>query len=332
VYERTFWMKQYFLGVDIGGTKSHALIADEEGNALGFGETGPGNHEVVGYRGLKKALTIITSQALGVASIRRNQIAGAGFGVAGYDWPSELAPTLEAIQTLKLKARLSAVNDTIVGLLAGASQGWGIAVVAGTGENCWGWDVNRRVGRVTGNGYGENGSAWTLVYKSVEAIAHQWTLRGPATALTPAFIKLTGAKDISDFLEGLALERYHLDPRAAPLVFQVASQGDEIAQGIIHWTGQELGQLALCVARQLEFQKINFEVVLVGSLYEIGSMLIDPMRETIHTEAPGARLVRLAAPPVIGGVLLGMEQVGLEAWKVRERLIESTNHLLSEVE
>jgi N-acetylglucosamine kinase-like BadF-type ATPase len=332
VYERTFWMKQYFLGVDIGGTKSHALIADEEGNALGFGETGPGNHEVVGYRGLKKALTIITSQALGVASIRRNQIAGAGFGVAGYDWPSELAPTLEAIQTLKLKARLSAVNDTIVGLLAGASQGWGIAVVAGTGENCWGWDVNRRVGRVTGNGYGENGSAWTLVYKSVEAIAHQWTLRGPATALTPAFIKLTGAKDISDFLEGLALERYHLDPRAAPLVFQVASQGDEIAQGIIRWTGQELGQLALCVARQLEFQKINFEVVLVGSLYEIGSMLIDPMRETIHTEAPGARLVRLAAPPVIGGVLLGMEQVGLEAWKVRERLIESTNHLLSEVE
>jgi N-acetylglucosamine kinase-like BadF-type ATPase len=325
-------MKQYFLGVDIGGTKSHALIADEEGNALGFGETGPGNHEVVGYRGLKKALTIITSQALGVASIRRNQIAGAGFGVAGYDWPSELAPTLEAIQTLKLKARLSAVNDTIVGLLAGASQGWGIAVVAGTGENCWGWDVNRRVGRVTGNGYGENGSAWTLVYKSVEAIAHQWTLRGPATALTPAFIKLTGAKDISDFLEGLALERYHLDPRAAPLVFQVASQGDEIAQGIIRWTGQELGQLALCVARQLEFQKINFEVVLVGSLYEIGSMLIDPMRETIHTEAPGARLVRLAAPPVIGGVLLGMEQVGLEAWKVRERLIESTNHLLSEVE
>jgi N-acetylglucosamine kinase-like BadF-type ATPase len=324
-----YGMKRYFLGVDIGGTKSHALIADEEGNALGFGETGPGNHEVVGYRGLKKALNIITSQALEMASVRRNHIAGAGFGVAGYDWPSELAPTLEAIQTLKLKAPLAAVNDAIVGLLAGASQGWGVAVVAGTGENCWGWDVNRRVGRVTGNGYGEHGGAWTLVYKSIEAIAHQWTLRGPATALTPAFIELTGAKDIFDFLEGLALERYHLDSRTAPLVFQVASQGDEIAQDIIHWTGQELGQLALCVIRQLEFQKLDVEVVLVGSLYEIGEMLINPMKDMIHTEAPGAHLARLAAPPVVGGVLLGMEQLGLEAWKVREKLIESTNRLIA---
>jgi len=38
-----------FLGVDIGSSKSHAIIADERGNVLGFGEGGPGNHEVVGY-------------------------------------------------------------------------------------------------------------------------------------------------------------------------------------------------------------------------------------------------------------------------------------------
>ena len=31
----------YFLGIDIGGTKSHALIADEEGRAVGFGQAGP---------------------------------------------------------------------------------------------------------------------------------------------------------------------------------------------------------------------------------------------------------------------------------------------------
>ena len=46
----------YFLGIDIGGTKSHALIADETGRAVGFGQGGPGNHEVVGYSGLEAML------------------------------------------------------------------------------------------------------------------------------------------------------------------------------------------------------------------------------------------------------------------------------------
>ena len=41
--------KQYFLGVDVGGTKSHCLIADEGGHVVGFGHSGPGNWEAVGW-------------------------------------------------------------------------------------------------------------------------------------------------------------------------------------------------------------------------------------------------------------------------------------------
>ena len=45
---------KYFLGVDIGGTKSHALIADESGQVVGFGRAGAGNWEGVGYDGLQQ--------------------------------------------------------------------------------------------------------------------------------------------------------------------------------------------------------------------------------------------------------------------------------------
>src|SRR5512136_56265 len=103
-------MKRYFLGVDVGGTKTHALIADESGQASGFGEAGPGNHEGVGYDGLAAALQIAIEQALARAGISRRQIAGAGFGVGGYDWPSEREPTLRAIGTLGIHAPLEAVN------------------------------------------------------------------------------------------------------------------------------------------------------------------------------------------------------------------------------
>jgi N-acetylglucosamine kinase-like BadF-type ATPase len=319
-------MKRCFLGVDVGATKTHALVADETGQALGFGESGPGNHELVGYDGLAQALQGAVHDALAMAGIEVGQIVGAGFGIAGYDWLAERVPTLDAIRPLGIEAPIELVNDTLVGLLAGASEGWGVAVVAGTGCNCWGWDRSRRVGRVTGHGtwMGEGAGASELVGNAICAVSLAWSRRGPATRLAPAFTEWCGARDTSELIEGLCLGRYHLEADAAPLVFQVATEGDEVAQEVIDWAGRELGSLAVGVIRQLEFDALDVEVVLVGSLYDGGPMLIEPMQHVIHEAAPRARLVRLTAPPVVGGVLLGAEQAGMWRSGLRERLIEST--------
>ncbi len=321
-------MTGYYLGVDIGGTKSHALIADQDGNALGFGNYGPGNHEEVGYEGLRVALQTITEKALAIPGLKKNQISSAGFGVAGYDWPSELQPTLDAIHSIGLTCPVEAVNDTIIGLLAGTSRGWGVAVVAGTGTNCWGWDEHHNIGRVTGVGYGEHGGAGNLIDRAMVAIAYEWTRRGPKTKLTNEFLHMTGAQDIPSLIEGLEMGEYYLGSDYAPVVYQVAHQGDAVARSIIEWAGSELGHTAVAVIRQLEIQQKEFEVVLVGSLYEMGEMLIEPMRQIITMEAPKAHLVRLSAPPVIGGVLLAMEQVGLRSTIIRENLIHSTCKLI----
>ena len=324
-------MAKYFLGVDIGGTKSHALIADETGQALGLGVGGAGNHEVVGYRGLIKTLNAITDAALSMAGISKKQLAGAGFGIAGYDWPAERESTRRAIQTLTLSAPFEFVNDTIIGLLAGAAEGWGVVVVAGTGNNCRGRDRQGREGRVTGAGpeMGEYGGAGELVAKAVQAVSKSWSQRGPPTRLTDAFVELAGATDVTDLLEGLVLGRYRLSAADAPVVFRVAAEGDEVAQEIVHWAGRELGSLATGVIRQLSFEQSDFEVVLAGSVFKGSSTLIETMATTIHAVAPGAGLVLLAAPPVIGGVLLGMERAGVEHSGIRQTLIDTTNAMLT---
>jgi len=318
-------MTHYFLGIDIGGTKSHALLADEQGRVVGFGEAGPGNHEVVGYDGLRTVLQLVSDHALSMAGIDRRQIAGAGFGVAGYDWPSELPPTLEAIEALDLSCPIEVVNDTVIGLVAGAEEGWGVALVAGTSNNCWGWDEHHHIGRVIGGGirFGENGGSYELVLQAIIAIAKEWTMRGPATALTPVFVSYFGARDAAHLLEGIQLEYYHPGPALAPLVFKVAEAGDEVAQGIIRWSGEELADLARGVIRQLRFQDRSFDVVLVGSMFNGGAMLVDPMKASILQEAPGARFVRLTVPPVVGAVLLGMQQGGLSIPDMRPRVEET---------
>jgi N-acetylglucosamine kinase-like BadF-type ATPase len=319
-------MRRYFLGADVGATKTHSLVADETGRAAGFGTAGPGNHEMVGYDGLAAALAEASGQALAAAGVSKEEVAGAGFGVAGYDWPSEREPTLEAIGSLGLRAPVEAVNDTSLGLLAGAAGGWGVAVVSGTGCNARGWDrLRQREGKVTGHGtwMGEAAGGSELILKAVQAIAHEWTRRGPSTALTDAFLAHTGAANLDDLLEGLGTGRLDLDAAAAPLVFQVAAAGDPVAGEIIRWAGCELGELACAIIRQLEFEALAFDVVLIGSMFDGGPLLTEPMRCTVHSLAPAARLVRLAVPPVIGAVLLGMEQAGLDALPRRAALVAS---------
>ncbi len=305
---------RYFSGVDVGATKTHALIADETGRAVGFGRSGPGNPQNVGYDGLREVLSAALREALAMAQVPKEQIAGAGFGIGGYDWPSQRPAILNAIAALGLAAPIEAVNDALIGLLAGAEEGWGVAVVSGTGCNCRGWDRTRqREGQVTGGGLlmGEAAGATELIAHAVRALAHAWTGRGPATQLAPVLAGHAGARDLSDLLEGLMSGRYVLDASAAPRVLQVAAAGDPVALALVSWAGRELGELANTVIRQLAFEATAFDVVLVGSMFADGATLIQPMRETITALAPGARLAHLTTLPVVGAVLLGMEQAGL---------------------
>ncbi len=319
----------YFLGADIGATKTHILITDGTGQALGLGEAGPGNHEVVGYPGMLAAIQTAATAALAQAGLTLDQITGAGFGVAGYDWPSQEQITLETIAGLRLKAPVLAVNDTILGLLAGSTEGWGIAVVSGTSCNCWGWDSRReRIGRVTGGSgaFGENAGSTEIVAQALKAVSHAWTTRGPATALSGALVNYAGAKDVPDLLSGLMQDRYMLSPAAAPLIFQVAAAGDPVALDLIRWAGRELGELALCVIRQLDFAGLDFDIVQIGSMYRGSPLLTEIMQETVWAHAPRARFVRLNAPVAVGAVLLGMEAAGRQPDRAqRERMIQSAS-------
>ncbi len=320
-------MSQYFLGIDVGATKSHALIADSQGRAVGFGEGGPGSHEVVGYDGLQTVLHTIVNAALASAGIGKAEIIGAGFGIAGYDWPGDAAPHRRVIASLELSAPYALVNDTIIGLVAGATEGWGVGVVSGTGCNCWGRDRQGREGRMTGGGhaFAEYAGGGDLVAKAVQTVALAWGRRGPATRLTDVFLRLTGATDEMDLLEGLYRGHYQLTSAAAPLIFQVAAEGDAVAQDIIRWAGRELGSLAIGVIRQLGFEQLDFEVVQIGSLYNGSPVLGETMMATIHEVAPGARAIRLTVPPVVGGVLLGMEQAGVNYPPLRATLVKAAS-------
>jgi N-acetylglucosamine kinase-like BadF-type ATPase len=321
------YLMNYFMGVDIGGTKTHVLIADEKGNVIGFGQVGPGNYETVGPSGMYEALRKGVGAALTSSALDLNDISGAGFGIAGYDWPNERKLMEDTILKLGVSFPYAIVNDTIPGLVAGAKDGWGVVVVSGTGCNCRGWDQeHKREAYLSGAGVrlGEYAGATELLFRAMQLVSLEWSHRGAATALTPALIEFAGAKDLEDLIAGYSQGRYFINAQAAKVVFEVAKKGDQIAIELIKWAGCGLGDMACGVIRQLGFEGLEFDVVLSGSMFAGGPLLIEPMRETITAVAPKANLVKLNMPPVIGSVIIGMEQGGLMANdSIRTRLAKT---------
>ena len=320
-------MAQYFLGADLGGTKTRVMISDSSGLLLGLGESGPGNHESVGYKGFRHNLNQAASKALEQAHLSPQQISGAGFGIGGYDWPIEYQPTMEIIATLGLTCPVELVNDSELGVYCGSPRGWGVAVVSGTGCNCRGWDESRtKFGRVTGSGleFGEFGGASEMMFMVSRAIAFEWTGRGPATALSTALVEKYGVKNLHDLLQGLICHQFEFDASDTLLVFKVASQGDTVALDLIRWVGRELGEMANTVIRQLHFENIAFDLVQIGSMFDGSPLLTEEMEKVVHAIAPGANFIRTKDPPVIGAVILGMHAAGIQpALDVRARLTSS---------
>lgn len=315
-----------YLGVDVGGTKSVAWLCDTDGHVLGVAHGPPGVRRGNNYDVMAQVLNDITEQALQQAGLEKQNIVSACFGISGYDWESQRQPHLDAISTINLNAHITLVNDTLLVLHAGSESGAGIALIAGTSCNCIGQMSDGRTGRAVGEGFimGEGAGAVELVLQAKYAVAAAWTQTGSPTMLTEQFVAHLGASDPTDMIEGLVTGRYRLRADAAPLVFEAAQVGDDVARRLVLWAAEALASMVFGVARQMYITDEAVEIVTGGSFFKAGPILVDSLRAAVLGEIEGARFTHVEAQPVIGAVLMAMRSDNLDADVIalaRERML-----------
>ena len=54
-----------------------------------------------------------------------------------------------------------------------------------------------------------------------------------------------------------------------------------------------------------------------------------PMRKIVMQHCPKAKLIRLDGPPVVGAVILGMEQAGFDGYAVRGEMVRTAKIVIS---
>jgi N-acetylglucosamine kinase-like BadF-type ATPase len=315
-----------YLGIDVGGTKTHALIADAAGRIWGAGRGGPANWEMVGLEGTYQVLNQVLEEALVAADLDRSALTAAGYGLAGLDWPSDEARLIPIIERLDVPGPKTLVNDAYIALYAGSGDGWGVAVIAGTGATIAGRNRRGEWFRSFGwnHRWGDFGSASDIVSLATRALVHAYTGRSQPTALTGRFLAYYRAGSLPELAEQIARgEVEQPDGRLAPLVFETAQAGDAVAEEIIRTAGRELGLNALAVARRLELTDQPFPLVLAGGVFRSNSELLRrALLEPVQAEAPAVQSVDLQAPPVIGSVFLAMQAADREVTlEIRQRLL-----------
>ena len=300
------------LAMDAGNSKTDVAVVTTEGTLLAR-ERGPGFAPYAD--GVDRAVGSLEGTVR--SALRRAADPHVGLVkacLANADLPVEEVQIADSMRARGWGEGVHVANDTFAVLRAGTDQPRGVAVVCGAGINCVGLLPDGRtsrflaLGHMTGDWGGGLGLAQEVMWWSVRAEDG----RGPATALSAAVAThfvLQSAMAVAEnvHLGRIARDRLH---ELVPLLFRVAGTGDPVARSIVERQAREVVSLAAIALRRLRLDSVPADVVLGGGVLTARDpLLMSAIRAGLAQEAPLSRVHVLSAPPVLGAILLGLEDM-----------------------
>ena len=305
---------RYVLGIDQGGSKTCAMVCNSEGEILGVGYGRGACHSVQGMSAAMEGISAAVSQALSQAKLQPEQVDQVAGGLTGVDWPHEAELLRENVsRTLSIaKERIIVVNDCIIALRAGTSSAAGCILCAGSGLNCavrdgkgkeytYGFYIEDRM---------QGGTA--LGKRTIQAVYDGESGLTEKTPLTDAVLEHMHCSTVDELLyRQVTTGLDGAQVLSLPLVLEAyALNGDVAACKVLRQYGEDIARYVTCGLKRLDMLQSEAEVVLSGSIFKCrSSILVDTVTNAIHAEAPKAQIVESVYEPVVGGVLLALDQL-----------------------
>jgi N-acetylmuramic acid 6-phosphate etherase len=299
------------LGIDGGGSHTVALLAQCDGTVVGRGTAGPSNLQTVGTERALRALDEVVAAAFAAADRPRATVTGACLGLAGAGREEDRGVIRDWAARVGLAATVEVTTDAALLLVAGTEEGWGVAVVAGTGSIAYGRAPDGREARAGGWGplLGDEGSGYALALAGLRAVMAAADGRMPPTLLAERLLARLGlrqAQDLVAYVRG-GVDRASL-AALAPLVLEAAEEEDETAEGIVDSAASQLAHTASAVVTKLGLDPTRLPLTLAGGLFVASESyrrafcdlskhfeLVPSVLTMVEEPARGA--VRLAANP-----------------------------------
>jgi N-acetylglucosamine kinase-like BadF-type ATPase len=301
---------KYYLGVDGGASKTAALVIDENAQQLGRGIAGPSNHLRVGIETATRNIERAVNIALVEAGMAIRQIEYAYCGIAGADHPAHRQRVIDSLRIFFPRGNFIVDNDARIALTGAVGFGSGIVIISGTGSVAFGRNDADEEARAGGWGptIGDEGSGYAIGRDGLSAIVRAHDGRGMKTKMTELLCydyDMCSPEDLPRFVYATTT---HADDiaRYGKLVIEAAKLQDEVAKEILHRAALDLAECVLAVGRRLNLNSTAFPIAYVGGAFNAEELLLDPMREAVHREAPQATLAPPKNTPVEGAAMMAM--------------------------
>lgn len=328
---------QYVIGIDGGGTKTVAALADLEGKILRLAKSGPSSPRNVGIKvatkniveGIERILSPIRnfkSNALGITlepkisnGVKKEKILSTFVGLPSVEeekgYKKKIKKALLKFKKISpiFEGKVKIGSDQIVAYRSGTDEKEGVLLIAGTGSVAHGWSREKEV-KVSGWGWlADEGSAFFIGQKVFQAVLKDLDGRGEKTLLTKIVFRELKIRTKEDLLVKIYSQKpIDIIPQFSIYCDKASQKGDLMAKRILLEAGKELATSANTVIKKLTpffaRKRAGFPLVLVGSVFK-SKIVLDKVKKEIKKLAPRVIFIRPRVAPVIGAIKLAIEEI-----------------------
>ncbi|MDP1676668.1 MAG: BadF/BadG/BcrA/BcrD ATPase family protein [Bacteroidota bacterium] len=311
--------KKYIIGMDGGGTKTHAIIADANGKILKMHFAGPSNFQIMGVE--KAAETIFSLIEICCESVNCEikNVAAVACGLTGAGRIGDQKRMAEGLKKFaesknaKLKNIIIESDARIA--LEGAFKGdAGIILIAGTGSIAFGKDSKGKVHRVGGWGrmLGDEGSGYFIGRLGLTAVTRHIDGRGEKTKLTSMIAKEFGLTDQTAIIDAVYKNNFDI-ASVAPLVLKAAEKKDSICFTIVETAVIDLAEHIRVAGLKIiphsaKKVKTKIHVSLIGGLIANDTLISRLLKQYLAYNHPNMEIISPMASPAYGAVVMGMKK------------------------
>ncbi|MFJ5761983.1 N-acetylglucosamine kinase [Neobacillus sp. NPDC093182] len=303
------------LAVDGGGTKTLAVLVNEDGTILGEGKAGASNYQVVGAEAAKEALVEAILAAFhhagGLVDVEK-----AVFALAGIDTTKDEkiveGVVQRAVHALSIKiGSLVVENDCLSALLGATQHKAGILLIAGTGSIVYAHDGNKQIVRSGGWGHrvGDEGSGYWIGKQAIQAVLKMQDGRGEKTLLSQLVLDKFRFSKIEDLYNWTYSDAYSVDDvgALAAVVDEAYRLGDAVSKRILDHAVNELILLLKTAIVKAGIQNDGFELILQGGVFHHNAYIKEQVLEKIQQITPNVKIITTAEEPICYIIKRGLE-------------------------
>ncbi|MBQ6859248.1 MAG: ATPase [Clostridia bacterium] len=298
----------YYCGWDGGGSKTEVLCCDASGQETGRAVFGPLNINGAPRERVRQtiadAVAYMASMPDGLAGCVRLVIGAAG--VSNVEIYSFIE---EHVRAEGYAGALLIVGDQEIAL-AGAVEGPGAVLIAGTGAICCGYDGKEKRTRVGGCGHliDDGGSGYAIGRDILSAVARGEDGRAEATCLRKMVFERLGISQVSGIVTWLYNGTTGKKEIAAfaPLLLEALKMGDAAAERIAVCAAQELAALAAAAWKNLGLEE--GELALTGSVLAHYEVIREQVKAILAEDFPQMRIISPRGSAAEGAVRLAMQK------------------------